>query len=60
MFGLFICHYSWYGQSLGINNQFGAFFGGSTILILVGVALDTLQQMKLLVMRKYDGFSQIR
>ncbi len=43
-------------QMFGINNSFAAFFGGSTILILVGVALDTLQQIEShLLMRKYDG-----
>lgn len=43
-------------RAFGINNNFAAFFGGSTILILVGVALDTLQQIEsYLLMRKYDG-----
>ncbi len=43
-------------SAFGINNAFAAFFGGSTILILVGVALDTLQQIEsYLLMRKYDG-----
>ena len=43
-------------RMFGINNNFAAFFGGSTILILVGVALDTLQQIEShLLMRKYDG-----
>lgn len=43
-------------RMFGINNNFAAFFGGSTILILVGVALDTLQQIEsYLLMRKYDG-----
>ena len=34
-----------------------SFFGGTSLLIIVGVALDTLRQMEsLLVMRHYDGF----
>jgi preprotein translocase subunit SecY len=40
-------------------NQFGVqfYFGGTSILIVVGVALDTLQQVEShLIMRHYDGF----
>ena len=41
---------------LGISSQFAQFFGGTTILILVGVVLDTLQQIEShLLMRHYDG-----
>ena len=40
----------------GINNQFASFFGGTSLLILVGVVLDTLQQIEsYLLMRHYDG-----
>ncbi len=40
----------------GINSQFAAFFGGTSLLILVGVVLDTLQQIEShLLMRHYDG-----
>ncbi|MDR1743928.1 MAG: preprotein translocase subunit SecY [Dysgonamonadaceae bacterium] len=40
-----------------INNQFAHFFGGTSLLILVGVVLDTLQQIEShLLMRHYDGF----
>jgi len=40
----------------GITQQFAQFFGGTTILILVGVVLDTLQQIEShLLMRHYDG-----
>jgi len=40
----------------GVNQQFARFFGGSSILILVGVVLDTLAQIEsYLLMRKYDG-----
>ncbi len=40
----------------GINNQFALFYGGTSLLILVGVVLDTLQQIEShLLMRHYDG-----
>lgn len=40
----------------GINNQFSYFFGGTSLLILVGVVLDTLQHIEShLLMRHYDG-----
>ena len=40
----------------GINQQFAYFFGGTSLLILVGVVLDTLQQIEShLLMRHYDG-----
>jgi preprotein translocase subunit SecY len=36
---------------------FAQFFGGTSLLIMVGVALDTLQQIEsYLLMRHYDGF----
>ena len=41
----------------GISAGFALFFGGTSLLILVGVALDTLQQVEShLLMRHYDGF----
>ncbi|MFA6922947.1 MAG: preprotein translocase subunit SecY [Bacteroidales bacterium] len=41
---------------MGINSQFAQFYGGTTLLILVGVVLDTLQQIEShLLMRHYDG-----
>lgn len=41
---------------LGINSQFAGFFGGTSLLIMVGVILDTLQQIEShLLMRHYDG-----
>lgn len=41
---------------LGVNNQFASFYGGTSLLILVGVVLDTLQQIEShLLMRHYDG-----
>jgi len=40
----------------GVNDAFAIFFGGTSLLILVGVVLDTLQQIEsYLLMRKYDG-----
>ncbi len=42
--------------NVGVNNQFARFFGGTSLLILVGVILDTLQQIEShLLMRHYDG-----
>lgn len=41
---------------LGVNSQFAHFYGGTSLLILVGVVLDTLQQVEShLLMRHYDG-----
>jgi preprotein translocase subunit SecY len=40
----------------GVNNQFAQFYGGTSLLIMVGVVLDTLQQIEShLLMRHYDG-----
>lgn len=42
--------------TLGVNQQFALFFGGTTLLIMVGVALDTLQVIEsYLLTSKYDG-----
>ena len=41
---------------LGVQQEFAQFFGGTSLLILVGVVLDTLQQIEsYLLMRHYDG-----
>ncbi len=41
---------------LGVNQAFAQFFGGTSLIILVGVVLDTLQQIEShLLMRHYDG-----
>jgi preprotein translocase subunit SecY len=41
----------------GVSQSFASFFGGTSLLIMVGVALDTLQQIEShLLMRHYDGF----
>ncbi len=45
-----------FAMILGINNQFALFFGGTSLLILVGVVLDTLKQIEsYLLLRHYDG-----
>jgi preprotein translocase subunit SecY len=45
-----------FATKLGINQQFAHFYGGTSLLILVGVVLDTLQQIEShLLMRHYDG-----
>ena len=45
-----------FAMKLGVNNQFASFYGGTSLLILVGVVLDTLQQIEShLLMRHYDG-----
>jgi preprotein translocase subunit SecY len=44
-------------SSWGVSGQFAQFFGGTSLLITVQVALDTLQQIEShLLMRHYDGF----
>ena len=43
-------------KSFGVTQQFSTFFGGTSLLIMVGVILDTLQQIETqLLMRQYDG-----
>jgi preprotein translocase subunit SecY len=45
-----------FAQRLGITQGFSTFFGGTSLLIMVGVILDTLQQIETyLLMRQYDG-----
>jgi preprotein translocase subunit SecY len=45
-----------FANLLGIKQEFAQFFGGTSLLILVGVVLDTLQQVEShLLMRHYDG-----
>ena len=44
-------------NGMGVNYDLASFFGGTSLLIIVGVALDTLQQIEShLMMRHYDGF----
>lgn len=43
-------------QRFGVTMGFASFFGGTSLLIMVGVILDTLQQIETqLLMRQYDG-----
>ena len=45
-----------FAQILGVSQGFAQFFGGTSLLIMVGVILDTLQQIEShLLMRHYDG-----
>lgn len=45
-----------FARYFGVNQQFAQFFGGTSLLILVGVVLDTLQQIEThLMMHHYDG-----
>ena len=45
-----------FAQKLNVTQSFSTFFGGTSLLIMVGVILDTLQQIEThLLMRQYDG-----
>ncbi len=45
-----------FARMANVNSHFAQFFGGTSLLILVGVVLDTLQQIEShLLMRHYDG-----
>ena len=44
---------------MGVTTSFAHFYGGTSLLILVGVVLDTLQQIEShLLMRHYDGLTK--
>lgn len=46
-----------FAARLGVTPGFAMFYGGTSLLIIVGVAIDTLQQIEShLMMRHYDGF----
>ncbi|HTX88491.1 MAG TPA: preprotein translocase subunit SecY [Bacteroidales bacterium] len=46
-------------RQTGVSSQFAQFYGGTSLLILVGVVLDTLQQIEShLLMRHYDGLTK--
>jgi len=48
-----------FARLIGVNSGFAAFYGGTSLLILVGVVLDTLQQIEsYLLMRHYDGLTK--
>ena len=45
-----------FARLAGVSMEFSQFFGGTSLLLLVGVVLDTLQQVEShLLMRHYDG-----
>jgi len=45
-----------FARYFGVNQSFAQFFGGTSLLIIVGVVLDTLQQIEThLMMHHYDG-----
>ncbi len=45
-----------FAMTAGVNTQFAYFYGGTSLLIMVGVVLDTLQQIEsYLLNRHYDG-----
>jgi len=46
-------------NAMNINSQIAQFFGGTSLLIIVGVGLDTLRQIEsYLLARHYDGFME--
>ncbi len=46
------------GSIMGVAPSISYFFGGTALLILVGVVLDTMKQIEShLIMKRYDGFS---
>jgi preprotein translocase subunit SecY len=56
MFLGFVAIFPAFAILLGVNDQFAQFYGGTSLLIMVGVVLDTLQQIEShLLMRHYDG-----
>ena len=56
LFLAFIAILPTFASLLGVQQGFASFFGGTSLLILVGVVLDTLQQVEShLMMRHYDG-----
>ena len=45
-----------FARNLNVTSLFASFFGGTSLLIMVAVILDTLQQVEThLLMRQYDG-----
>ena len=45
------------GRLMGVDARISQFFGGTSLLILVGVILDTTKQVEShLLMKRYDGF----
>jgi preprotein translocase subunit SecY len=45
------------GSMMSVSSSISYFFGGTSLLILVGVVLDTMKQIEShLLMKRYDGF----
>jgi preprotein translocase subunit SecY len=56
LFLAFIAILPAFAMIFGVSQSFAQFYGGTSLLIMVGVVLDTLQQIEShLLMRKYDG-----
>lgn len=56
LFLAFIAILPAFAVRLGVGQNFAQFYGGTSLLILVGVVLDTLQQVEsYLLMRHYEG-----
>jgi len=56
VFLVFVAIFPFFAIRAGVNDQFAQFYGGTSLLIMVGVVLDTLQQVEqYLIMRHYDG-----
>jgi preprotein translocase subunit SecY len=48
-----------FASMTGIEREFAYFYGGTSLLIMIGVVLDTLQQIEsFLLMKQYDGMMQ--
>jgi len=48
-----------FAKGLGVGEEFASFYGGTSLLILVGVVLDTLQQINsYLLMKRYEGLME--
>ncbi len=55
----FVAIMPYFVRVVGVTSQFAQFYGGTSLLILVGVVLDTLQQIEShLLMRHYDGLTK--
>ena len=56
IFLAFVAIFPAFAAILGVSSSFSQFFGGTSLLIMIGVVLDTLQQIEsYLLMRHYDG-----
>lgn len=52
----FVAIFPAFAMAMGVSQAFAQFFGGTSLLIMIGVVLDTLQQVEsFLLMRHYDG-----